>query len=71
MCPKKFNRQLNSCPKLQIRGDIKQLNLLQGTTCHHLTVTSIPDCTGEEHAQAGAPGCPHARKIIKTPRCDM
>lgn len=71
MCPQKFKRQLNRCTKLQIRGDIKQLNLLKGTVCHHLTVTCILSPSEEGHALACAPGCRHARKIIKMPRCDM
>ena len=71
MCPQKLKRQLTRCTKLQIRGDIKQLNLLKGTVCHHLTVTCILSPTEGEHALACAPGCRHARKIIKMPRCDM
>lgn len=51
MRPQKFKRQLNRCTKLQIRGDIKQLNLLKGTMCHHLTVTCILSSTEEGDAR--------------------
>ena len=48
--PQKFKRQLNRCTKPQIRGDIKQLKLLKGTMCHHLTVTCILSSTEEGDA---------------------
>lgn len=61
MCPQKFKRQLNRCTKLQIREDIKQLNLLKGTMCHHLTVPCLLSPTKEDHVRAvllavGVPG---------------
>lgn len=51
MRPTELKRQLNRCTKLQIRGDIKQLTLLKGTMCHHLTVTCILSSTEEGDAR--------------------